>query len=205
MVNIIITIDNEIIKEGLTSIIQNGILGSNVVNIDKEDLIKKVQFNNFKLVIIEIRRKNKDDVELMNNLIVQKNKTKIVALINKDLDAKTVELIRTYGVETILNDDKASSITNKIKFNIQFYKNNNSLRKRKIYKYKSINKLSERELEIGIMLIKGISPTKIASKKKIALTTVSTYKTRIYKKLNVNNVIDMATKFNKFQQEFIHD
>jgi DNA-binding NarL/FixJ family response regulator len=55
------------------------------------------------------------------------------------------------------------------------------------------------------MLIKGISPTKIASKKKIALTTVSTYKTRIYKKLNVNNIIDMATKFNKFHKEFIHD
>ena len=205
MVNIIITIDNEIIKEGLTSIIQNGILGSNVVNINKEDLIKTVQLNNSEIVIIEIRRKNKDDVELMNNLIVQKNKTKIVALINKDLDVKTVELIKTCGIETILNDDEVSSITSKIKFNIQFYKNNNSIRKRNIYKYKSINKLSERELEIGTMLIKGISPTKIASKKKIALTTVSTYKARIYKKLNVNNVIDMATKFNKFQQEFIHD
>lgn len=63
---------------------------------------------------------------------------------------------------------------------------------------KSINPLdtlSARELEIAGMLVKGEGNLEIANKLGIGMSTVSTYKSRIFEKLGVNNVLAMAEKY----------
>jgi DNA-binding NarL/FixJ family response regulator len=57
--------------------------------------------------------------------------------------------------------------------------------------------LSERELEVALMLIKGMSVTKISEKKNLAKTTISTYKKRIFEKTKVNNIIHMSELFKR--------
>ena len=58
----------------------------------------------------------------------------------------------------------------------------------------AIEKLSRREIQVLRLLINGKKNTEIALALSISDKTVSTYRTRIMKKLNVSNIIDLARK-----------
>lgn len=60
-----------------------------------------------------------------------------------------------------------------------------------------LDKLSKRELEISELLIKGDGNIEIANKLNIQLTTVSTHKNKIFRKLKIKNIIELITLFNK--------
>lgn len=55
--------------------------------------------------------------------------------------------------------------------------------------------LSEREFEIANLLVRGEGNLEIANKLNIHVSTVSTYKSRIYTKLNVDNVVGLSDIF----------
>jgi DNA-binding NarL/FixJ family response regulator len=54
--------------------------------------------------------------------------------------------------------------------------------------------LSVREVEVMNLLIKGIPMQKIAEMLHIQVSTVSTYKTRIFSKLEVNGIVELLEK-----------
>ena len=58
----------------------------------------------------------------------------------------------------------------------------------------AIEKLSRREIQVLRLLINGKKNTEIALALSISDKTVSTYRTRIMKKLSVSNIIDLARK-----------
>jgi DNA-binding NarL/FixJ family response regulator len=58
-----------------------------------------------------------------------------------------------------------------------------------------LDSLSARELEIAGMLVKGEGNLEIANKLGIGMSTVSTYKSRIFEKLGVTNIVTMAEKY----------
>lgn len=55
--------------------------------------------------------------------------------------------------------------------------------------------LSNREMEIVALLAKGEGNLEIANKLNIQMSTVSTYKNRIFEKLRVNNVVSLVEKY----------
>lgn len=57
-----------------------------------------------------------------------------------------------------------------------------------------ISTLSNREIEVMKLLAKGASASEIKAVLNIQDSTISTYKTRIFEKLNVSNVIELAEK-----------
>ncbi|WP_426479183.1 response regulator [Chryseobacterium sp. CBSDS_008] len=59
--------------------------------------------------------------------------------------------------------------------------------------------LSEREKEIFNLLVKGYGNIEISNELNLHLSTVSTYKTRIYKKLNIKNAVDLVRLDDKNQ------
>lgn len=58
-----------------------------------------------------------------------------------------------------------------------------------------IELLSNREYEIANLLISGHGNLEIANKLDIQMSTVSTYKNRLFEKLNINNVVALAEMF----------
>lgn len=199
-INIIVAIDNEIVKAGLTSIIHDGVLGSNILCVNKKNVIDKLKLNFFDIIIIDIKKDNQYDNQLIKDVVCCENKTKVFVFLQDNLNFKDIKFIEENGIELILGDSSNSTIIKQIKFNIQYYQNRNSLRKRKINRLKSLNiLLSVREFEIGTMLINGDSISTIAIKKNLAISTISTYKRRIFEKTNVQNIIQMAKLFNKPQ------
>jgi DNA-binding NarL/FixJ family response regulator len=60
-----------------------------------------------------------------------------------------------------------------------------------------LDKLSKREMEICELLIEGHGNLEIANKLDIRMTTVSTHKNKIFSKLNIKNIVELITLFNK--------
>ncbi|MDG1098413.1 MAG: LuxR C-terminal-related transcriptional regulator [Bacteroidia bacterium] len=61
-------------------------------------------------------------------------------------------------------------------------------------------RLSKRELEVADMLVKGKASTEICEIMNLQPSTISTYKTRILKKLNVQNVIELSKLEEMFEE-----
>jgi DNA-binding NarL/FixJ family response regulator len=62
----------------------------------------------------------------------------------------------------------------------------------------SINTLAEREREVAELLVKGEGNLEISNRLNLQKSTVSTYKKRIFEKLQVNNVIELADIFKHY-------
>lgn len=59
-----------------------------------------------------------------------------------------------------------------------------------------ISNLSDRELEIMNLLVKGLSSSEIKILLNIELSTISTYKARLFSKMGVTNVVKLVEKVN---------
>lgn len=64
-----------------------------------------------------------------------------------------------------------------------------------------LDQLSDRELEIARLLIKGYGNLEISILKDLQKTTVSTYKKRIFEKLNIDNLPALIELFNSYDTE----
>lgn len=60
------------------------------------------------------------------------------------------------------------------------------------------DKLSQNEIKVFNFLLKGYGNLEISNSLDIKMTTVSTYKKRIYKKLNVNNLADLIKVYQEY-------
>ncbi len=60
-----------------------------------------------------------------------------------------------------------------------------------------LDSLSKREYEISELLLSGDGNIEIANKLNIQMSTVSTYKSRIFEKLNVKNLVELISIFKK--------
>ena len=61
--------------------------------------------------------------------------------------------------------------------------------------------LSNREIEIAELLIRGFSTNMIAEKLHLQKSTVSTHKANIFEKMNVENIPDLAVKAGRYFEE----
>lgn len=64
-----------------------------------------------------------------------------------------------------------------------------------------LDNLSIREMEIATLLVKGHGNLEISFIKKLQKTTVSTYKKRIFEKLNIHNLVSLIDIFNSYHEE----
>lgn len=58
------------------------------------------------------------------------------------------------------------------------------------------DKLSSRENEVANLMIQGYGNLEISNELSLKMSTVSTYKNRIFEKLNISNVIELVAIFN---------
>jgi DNA-binding NarL/FixJ family response regulator len=80
-----------------------------------------------------------------------------------------------------------------VKLNIPSSKKNQTL----LASSAIINKLSSREYEIALMMVRGDTNTTISRDMNLATSTVSTYKKRLLEKTKTANIIEFSKLFNQ--------
>lgn len=66
--------------------------------------------------------------------------------------------------------------------------------------YNPLESLSNREIEIAELLVQGEGNLEIANRLNIQMSTVSTYKNRIFEKLEVNNIVSLVEKYKLYKE-----
>lgn len=201
---ILIVDDHLVVKTGVSIILNSEIndLDIQYASTFSETLEKIKQFP-YDLIILDINIPGGKNVEMISEIRAVIAKVKILMfsaheeefyalryvfagadgflnkLSSEEKIVEAVKSIREYG--KYLTEDLINQLNNN-----QF--NNMPLN--------PFDKLSKREVEIAKLLVKGVGNLEISNNLGIQMSTVSTYKNRIFEKLKINNLVELIEKYN---------
>lgn len=196
--NILLVDDHLVVRKGVEIILSNSISDVTIYNVENYDeAIELVNVIKFDLVILDVNINGVENIKIMNKIKSIQKELKILIFSSHDEKQYGVRYIQN-GADGYLNkfcsEDKIVSVVKEILDHGIFYS--------KDLKYKlnakskkhsnTIENLSNREFEIAQLLVNGYGNLEISNKLEIQMSTVSTYKNRIFDKLDINNVVALS-------------
>lgn len=205
----ILIVKNDLINHNLLEVSLNNSLKNfemyTVKSIDEAKEILKIL--NFNLVVFDIKDCSEGDIiDLYIIKRFQAAQKDIKTLIISNLSSEDYEYrFLKKGANGFLNSDCTIDKINRVICNILHKGHYISeetqkkivLRRQQRIKISLKEHLSNREYEITKLLVKGKKTGEIAEILNIALSTVSTYKNRIFFKAKVSDVVELARIFNE--------
>jgi len=204
MFNILIADDHSIVRYGLTKIIAtlpDPVTVSTVEAFD--DAVNILSKQPFDLLILDINLPGGNSIQMLHAVRLQR--PNIMVLIFSAYDEKmyaidyllagadgylsknSTEEETKLAIQTLLKREKyMSAVTRQQMLN--------RLNQHKQPEVNPFDALSVREIEVMNLLTKGIPLQKIADVLHLQVSTVSTYKTRIFSKLEINSIIELLEK-----------
>lgn len=171
------------------------------------DLENKVSSENFHLAIIDVFQKDRINLSIIKRISKLNKKLNIAvysSLFDDELKAKalmygaSVVIEKTESAESIIKtvlllSDGSRYFDKKMKLNakLKLVKKKNS---------SPLVKLSSRELQIAELLVSGVSNNTVTQQLKLAATTISTYKKRIFIKTQTQNIIELSELFKQYNK-----
>lgn len=199
-INIVITDDYSVVRQGAFFILKNHFQNTNILQTsDFKELLELLSIQKIDLILLDINIPGGNSISMIDKIRAIQKEVKILVFsayeektfglqfvkagANGYLNKNDDEKILILAVEqTLLKGRYYSPELKEILINQALNQNQST----------SIESLSERELEIASLLVAGEGNIEIANRLSLHLSTVSTYKKRIFKKLNINNVVDLV-------------
>jgi DNA-binding NarL/FixJ family response regulator len=201
--NILLVDDHLVVRKGVEIMLKdkiNNVIIYSVANYDEAlTVLKSV---NIQLVLLDININGVENIKIMSEMKSIRPKTKVLIFSSHDEKQYGLRYVQ-HGADGYLDklssEDKIILAVSQMIIKGSFYSkeieekiNNKTSKKSRIG---SIENLSNREYEISRMLVNGYGNLEIANKLNIQMSTVSTYKNRVFEKLNINNVVALAELF----------
>ena len=207
-VNFYIFNNKEIIIIGLTQIISKSFPNSKIFS-SKNIITQTNDFDWSIINIIIIEENFKDELVKEKLIMIKNNNPEIKILLYDDYFIKEIYYSNlNFIFSGFLSKASKLEEINAAIFNL-IYKGKylDQIVKVNIFENQIIQKceedfqeLSNMEKQVANLFLEGYSSMEIARKLNIKISTVSTYKTRIYKKMNVANFVQFVIKFNKTEK-----
>lgn len=203
---ILIADDHSVVRQGMSLILKEAFDGIEVVHTDSfESAIVILKNNQVNLLLLDINLPGGNSVDMINDVKQVQNTTKILMFSAFDEDHYALKYMKAGAkgyVNKLSSEDKiieavktvlegGDYISPKLKAKIS----ENGINK---VSNNPLSILSNREMEIAGLLTKGEGNLEIANKLNIGMSTVSTYKSRIFEKLGINNVVSLVEKFKRY-------
>lgn len=192
--NIALADDHAIIRSGLEILISSFLKNVHFYHItNKKELFEYLNDVKIDLIILDLNFEEGNSIMWLEE--IRKNNTECKIVVFSSFD-ETIYKNRTIslGADAYLSK---LSMTDEIQKTIENVLNNN---KREAVEKDSnsnstLNLLSNREMEVALLMIKGYGNLEISNELDIKSNTISTYKQRIYEKLNINSLSDLIEVF----------
>lgn len=206
--NVLIVDDHFIVRSGMSLLLENELENIHVIGVnDYQQALIALSKNNFDLVILDINLPGGKKTDMIDELRRLQKDVKILIFsaheediyafryiqagangyLNKLSDSDTI----VKAIKTVLEVGKyiSDDIINKfIAFSQNKGESNNPM-----------DDLTQRELEIAELLARGFGNLEIANELDLKMTTVSTHKLNIYRKVHITNIIELSELFKKFR------
>jgi two-component system invasion response regulator UvrY len=201
MKSVIICDDHPIVREGLKLLIQG--FGKYEVLADVESgeaLMKRLKRGTADIVILDVSLPGSSGLEVLKSLKALYGRVKVLILSMYPEDQFALRMIKA-GASGYLHKDSSPEILqealDKIAAGEEYL--SNSLAKillgavnGKSTDQPSHELLSDREFEVFLYIGEGLSLSNIGIKLNLSVKTISTYKSRIYEKMNMENTSEIV-------------
>jgi len=198
MKRIILADDHSFIRLGLIQILKDEYPAAEITQVsDGEALIKEVMLHDWDLVISDLDMPGRSGLEALEQIKLIKPNLPVLILSIYAEELYAVRVLKA-GASGYLNKNSAPDelITAVQRISLGKKYITAEIAEKLLTSGEDIKKphelLTNREFEIFTMLASGKSLSYIAKTLSLALTTVSTHRTRLLKKLNVSNNYELA-------------
>jgi two-component system, NarL family, invasion response regulator UvrY len=205
MTKILIADDHAIVRYGTKQLIKHAFPSYSVSNAESlDEVIKHLNEDLFSLLILDINIPGGNSLQMLDVVRLRQPSIKILIFSGYDEQLYAVRYLQA-GVDGYLHKNSCESELGtaiKLILNNEKYISN-SIKEhliRGLVDNKSImgknplKNLSNRELEVLQSLILGLSLGEIGVKLNLGISTVSTYKQRLFEKLDISNMIELIEK-----------
>lgn len=204
MKNILIADDHTIVRLGVLLVVKSMFLNAHISEAETlEQVIAHLEEKPYDLLILDINIPGGNNLQMINAVRLRRPGIKILIFsgyeeqlfalnyIQAGADGYLVkysseEVIKT-ALKTVMNNEKYISAAVKEQLLSKW-------QQPKPVADNPLISLSGREREVLNLLVKGSSVAKIAETLHLQLTTVSTYKTRIFEKMGTSNLVELIDK-----------
>lgn len=201
---ILIVDDHLVVRTGVTIILQNEIDNLDISYASNfPETIKVLNETVFDLIILDINIPGGKTTEMITEIRNVLPEVKILMFSAHEEESYALRYIHT-GADGYLNKlSGEENIVEAVKSIMDYGKyltdeiidklNDFTLMKEPLNPF---DKLSKREIEIVKLLVKGNGNLEISNHLNIQMSTVSTYKNRVFEKLKLNNLVELIEKYN---------
>jgi two-component system, NarL family, invasion response regulator UvrY len=203
MNTILIFNESVIIRSGIESLIKSNFTDSKTVFADNgKEVLTVLNSISIDVLVIDVGQNTKRNIFLLLQKIRSSFFDLKILVISEVADPIFALKFYKYGIDCYLLRNRreiefVKVLTKMLKFNVEIVKekvtNKNALR----YDLIDIKKLSKREMEVALLLIKGKSNLDITVELGLTMQTISTYKKRILVKTETNNIVELVDFFSK--------
>ena len=199
--------DHEIVRRGLKLLISDFYHGAQVFEAyDEKSAIDQLKNSHFNLIILDVQMPNTNSFGLLEYITKRFPEAKVL-IFSMGSEALYAKRFIKSGAKGYLSKEapidevkKAiAAVMNGRKYISEDLKNALIEEVTNEEKSDPFTQLSDREFVISSFLLAGLSISEIASRLHLQPSTVGTYKSRIFEKLNVSNLIqlkELATIYN---------
>ena len=195
MHKILIVDDHPLVRRGLCQILQESLSLKQLDELSRGDeVLQRMERENYNVVILDISLPGKDGLEVLKDLKIHYPHTAVLILSIQSESQYALRALKM-GASGCLNKASApEELVNAVRevlkggrylspkvsqLLLEDYKGGHSDLPHK--------QLSEREYQVMLMLVGGLSSTEISDKLSLSIKTVSTYRTRLLQKMKLKN------------------
>lgn len=211
MINVLIAEDHTMVRHGTTQFIKGLFPESRISQaINFEQLLQVLEQGLFELLILDINIPGGDNLQMIDVIRLRQPAIKILifsaydeqlfairylqAGANGYLMKNATEEVMKEAIHTVLKND--IYISTDIKQQLL-----NNVAEKRPKTNNPLLLLSNRETEVMQQLVKGTTLSDIARNLGLQISTVNTYKTRIFEKMEVNNIIELVQKVQLYHND----
>jgi len=210
---ILIADDHSIVRYG-TALVVKEVLPTGTLHEARnfDELLKLLDTYTFHLLVLDINIPGGNYLQMIDVIRLRQPDVKILVFSGYDEQLYALRYLQAgadgyvvkqapegelkTAIQTILNNDKY--ISPAIKQSLI-----NGLNTPRVTGQNPLTSLSNREMEVLQLLVKGASVAEISQSLSLQISTVSTYKSRIFEKLEVTNIVALVEKVKLYDASLI--
>ncbi|QIG90262.1 response regulator transcription factor [Chryseobacterium sp. POL2] len=196
MKKVLIIDDHYVVRAGTSLILHSNIKNLEINQVSSyQEALAKVRASEYDLILLDIDLPDTTNKKMISELKGLANNVKILMYTSYTDNDIAIQYIRE-GADGFLNKmanekEIVKAVNEMLTFGYYFPQQLVGIIAQQIKKRNPIEKLSERELQIFNLLTEGNGNLEISNIMGIKATTISTYKKRIFEKLDVDNLFGL--------------
>lgn len=207
--NILIADDHSVVRQGVSLILKYSLPDINITQTDTlNGILEKLAIASFDLIILDINLPGGNNVSMIEKIRTISPEVKILMFSAFEEELYAMRYLNSGAngyLNKLGNEEEVVEAVKKVLTTGKYISDNlkdkliNDLLNN-VSQANPLERLSNREFEITRLLVNGYGSLEIANHLNIQMSTVSTYKSRIFEKLDIKSVVSLADLYKLYEE-----